>query len=97
GGCAMCLATAPVSPLPKEDFDREHLRLLTDKLSQNVVEMSAANLRFAALIDISLQLSSELKLPRLVDHVCRSARDLIGAKYAVVVVQNSSRTTCDHF
>src|SRR5688572_5511801 len=40
-----------VPPLPTE-FDREHLRLLTDKLSDNARDPKAANARLRALINI---------------------------------------------
>ena len=65
-------------------FDREHLRLVSDKLSQNVAELEAASLRMAALTDLNLQLASEQDPRLLLEKVCRGARNLIGARYAVL-------------
>jgi diguanylate cyclase (GGDEF)-like protein/PAS domain S-box-containing protein len=79
-------ATDPVSKPSPQDFDREHLRLMADKLTENVAELEAANRRRAALIDLNLHLASERDPRTLLDKVCRGARDLIGAKYAVLSV-----------
>ena len=49
------------APLPTE-FDREHLRLLTDKLSEKARDLSTANARLRALINIGLELASETGL-----------------------------------
>ncbi|HEY0957287.1 MAG TPA: response regulator, partial [Roseateles sp.] len=61
-------------------FDREHLRLLTDKLALKVNELEAANQRLSALTDLNLQLASEHDPHLLLDKVCRGARDLLGAR-----------------
>ncbi len=71
-----------------EAFDREHLRLMADKLSQKVDELAATNRRLAALNDINLQLGSELDPRVLLEKVCRAARDLIGARYALLCVRH---------
>ena len=68
----------------KEEFDREHLRVMTDKLSRTVDDLGVANQRFAALTDINLQLASERDPGVLLDGVCPAARELVGAKYAVL-------------
>jgi len=84
------LAHAP-EPVPVPDaqaFDREHLRLMTDKLSVKVAELEAVNRRLDALTDFNLQLASEREPPLLLEKVCKGARDLIGATYAVVCVNN---------
>ncbi|MDB6015058.1 MAG: response regulator receiver modulated sensor-containing diguanylate [Gammaproteobacteria bacterium] len=72
-------------PLAAE-FDRQHLQLVTDKLSQNATELRAANARFAALIELNVQLASERDPRLLLERVCQAARDLLGAKYAVLAV-----------
>lgn len=41
--------TPPPSSLPPEEFDREHLRLLTDKLSEKINELQIANERLSQL------------------------------------------------
>ena len=72
------IARPPTIP---EAFDREHLRLVTDRLSK-------VNLRLEALVQISLHLSSESESGRLLEEFCRSARDLCGAKRAIVVIES---------
>jgi PAS domain S-box-containing protein len=67
-------------------FDREHLRVMTDKLAQKVDELTASNLRLAALTDVNLALASERDPEALLRSVCRDARDLLGARYAVLCV-----------
>ncbi len=80
-------APEPVSLPSAAEFDREHLRLMTDKLTEKAEALVATNGRLAALNDINLQLASELDPHVLLEKVCRSARDLIGAKYAILCVE----------
>ncbi|MES2880003.1 MAG: EAL domain-containing protein [Pseudomonadota bacterium] len=91
------LAHAPERvPSPDtREFDREHLRLMTDKLSSKVLELEAMNRRLGALSDLNLQLASEREPGLLLDKFCRSARDLVGAKYAVVCAngQNGDKSS----
>ncbi|MBI2748418.1 MAG: EAL domain-containing protein [Burkholderiales bacterium] len=74
----------PVAPATAQGFDNEHLRLMTDTLSEKAQELEAANRRLAALTDLNLQLASERSPVVLLEKLCRSARDLIGAQYAVM-------------
>ena len=85
----LALARNP-DPLPApltQAFDREHLRLLTDQLSDKVDKLQYANQRLSALTDLNLQLASERDPHALLDKLCRAARDLIGAGYAVLGVK----------
>jgi PAS domain S-box-containing protein len=77
---------AASKPVERE-FDRDHLRLMTDKLSQKVEELVAANERLAALTEVNLRLASERDPRLLLESVCRSARDLVGARYAVLCMR----------
>ncbi len=86
----------PASPV-QEEFDREHLRLMTDKLSQTATELRKVNLRLTTLIEISLQLALELNPRRLLETFCHSARDLIGARYAAVGVLDGNAQMLGHF
>jgi diguanylate cyclase (GGDEF)-like protein len=72
-----------------EDFDREHLRLMTDKLSEKAHMLQRAKDRLSALTELNLRLASERDPHALLEQVCRGARDLIGAKYAVLCVKNT--------
>ncbi|MFG6460789.1 ATP-binding protein [Roseateles sp. DXS20W] len=80
---------APVAPVADaQQFDREHLRLLTDKLAFKVSELEAANQRLSALTELNLQLASEHDPHVLLDNVCRGAHGLLGARYAVLAVRS---------
>jgi CheY-like chemotaxis protein len=69
-----------------DEFDREHLRLLTNKLSEHADELRAANARLAALTELNVQLASERDPRVLLEKVCQEARNLLGSKYAVLAV-----------
>ncbi len=69
-------------------FDRDHLRLVTDKLSEKAGDLRAANARLRALINIDLELASERDSDRLLDSVCAAARDLFGATYVTLGILN---------
>jgi two-component system, cell cycle sensor histidine kinase and response regulator CckA len=71
------------SPLTTE-FDREHLRLLTDTVSEKTGDLRTANARLRALINIGLELASERDPDRLLQSVCVAARDLFGATYVTL-------------
>ena len=72
-----------VPPLPAA-VDREHLRLITGKLSEKAVDLRAANARLRAMINIGLELASQRDSGRLLQSVCASARDLFGATYVTL-------------
>jgi diguanylate cyclase (GGDEF)-like protein len=79
----------PAKPQPvTPEFDREHLRLMTDKLSEKVEELKRTNQRLTALTEINLRLASERDPHKLVGHVCRAARDLVSAKYGLLCVKD---------
>jgi diguanylate cyclase (GGDEF)-like protein len=70
----------------EEDFTREHLKLLTNKLSEKAIALQAANQRLEALTALNAQLAAEHDPDRLLDRACRAARTLIGAHTAVLAV-----------
>jgi diguanylate cyclase (GGDEF)-like protein len=77
----------PTVGVPAPEFDRQHLRLLTDKLSRQTEQLTSANARLAALTELNLQLASERDLHALLRKVCRGARELLGSRYAVLAVR----------
>jgi diguanylate cyclase len=79
----------PQKPLPGIDFDRQHLHLVSSKLSEKVAELQVAHDRLAALVELNLQLASEHDRTRLLAHACSGARALIGADYCTIAVQQS--------
>ncbi|MDR7333422.1 ATP-binding protein [Roseateles asaccharophilus] len=83
--------TSPAEPVANaQQFDREHLRLLTDKLALKVSELESANRRLSALTELNLQLASEHDPHVMLDKVCRGARELLGARYAVLAVREQA-------
>lgn len=67
-----------------ETFDHEHMRLMTDKLSQKTGYLRTMNARLRALINIGMELASEPDTERLLESVCVAARDLFGATYVTL-------------
>lgn len=82
---------------PASEFDREHLRLLTDKLVTQTDELRHANQRLSALTELNLRLASERDPFAMLDQVCRGARDLLGAKYAVLGVKHKNGHETVHY
>ncbi len=87
----------PSQPVAVGDFDREHLRLVTDKLVAQSNELRHANERLSALTDLNLRLASERDPFALLDQVCRGARDLIGARGAILGVRHKHGEETAHF
>jgi signal transduction histidine kinase/CheY-like chemotaxis protein len=78
-------APAPRAAAPSDDaFDREHVRLLTNKLATKVDELTTVNSRLGALLDLSRRLAAEHDPASLVQTCCDAAREIIGAKYAAI-------------
>ncbi|MCH8537871.1 MAG: EAL domain-containing protein [Alkalimonas sp.] len=79
----------PVASESKE-LDQQHVRLMTDKLKTMADTLGVANQRYAALIDINLQLASERNPERLLDCLCHQGRELIGASMAFLSLATES-------
>jgi two-component system, cell cycle sensor histidine kinase and response regulator CckA len=62
-----------------EDFDREHVRVLTDKVSAQADEVLNLNARLEALIDVTRELNVAHDPWSLVERYTREARKVIGA------------------
>jgi CheY-like chemotaxis protein len=72
-------------PLP-DNFDREHLRLITDKLTERAAALAAFHSRFEALAKFGIEIASTLNPHALLERACADARNLFGAQYAVTAV-----------
>ncbi len=89
----------PEAPLVSAapEFDRAHLRLVTDKLAEKADQLEHANRRLAALIDLSVQLASEREPATLLEKFCRSVRALFGSRLALLSVRDKAEPTALHF
>ena len=90
-------ASPPASAPAAEEFDREHLHLLTDKLSQTADELQRSNERLTAIVELGQQLGSERDPARLLQIFCSEAREIVGARYAVVGISNGGDSQYRHF
>ena len=81
-------AAAPGVTRIDESFDREHLQVITNKLSRKADQLAALNGRLAAVNELNVQLAAERDPATLFKRVCSGARSLLGAKYALVAVRD---------
>jgi len=79
-------STSADSAASTEEVNRDHLRLLTDQLSENAEELRDTNARLRALINIGLDITSSHGSDRLLESVCNAACDLFGATYVTLGV-----------
>jgi PAS domain S-box-containing protein len=92
------LGQPELSPTPTTDeFDREHLRVLTDKLSQQTTELQRTNERLTAIVELGTELGSERDAGRLLQVFCNAAREIVGARFAMVGIPNRSDGSYRHF
>jgi diguanylate cyclase (GGDEF)-like protein len=79
------------------EFDREHIRLVNDKLIERGADLEFANRRLSALTDLNLLLASERDPNLLLDQVCRGARELVGARFSALAVRDLMSGECIRF
>ncbi len=96
---ALGLAVSAVAP-PKEDFDREHVRVLTNKVSLQAEVVQNLSARLEALIDIARELNVAHDPWSLVERYTQGARRVIGAVCASACITDESgralRRFCSH-
>ncbi len=92
------LADSAPSPaqLPDQSFAAEHLRVLTNKLSQTSNSLESTNARLAALVHMNVQLASERDPQVLLDKLCSGARALIGARFAILAATRRAGTDTNY-
>ncbi|HUJ20725.1 MAG TPA: response regulator [Bryobacteraceae bacterium] len=76
---ALGLDAPSAVPASTEDFDREHIRVLTDKVSQQAGEVVGLNARLELLIEAGRELNVAQDASRLVERYCRTACEITGA------------------
>jgi PAS domain S-box-containing protein/diguanylate cyclase (GGDEF)-like protein len=81
----------PAPPWPDSPGgEHEHSRALAETLIRRAEQLEQANRRLSALTDLNLQLASETDPQELLAKVCRGARILLGARFAVLGVSDAT-------
>ncbi|HEX4243314.1 MAG TPA: response regulator [Steroidobacteraceae bacterium] len=83
-------------PLP-DDFDREHLRLVTDKLTERAATLSAFRARFEATAALAGEIGTLPDSEALLERVCSESRRIFGASYAVAAATEGAGRTVSRF
>jgi PAS domain S-box-containing protein len=94
---ALGFATPDVGPPPVEEFDRDHIAVLTDKVSEKTSELRRSNLRLTALMEIGQQLALERDPSRLAQGYCELAREIIGAQCAAIGLLTNDGANVRHW
>jgi len=94
----LAAAAGPAQQSMDTSFDRNHLRLITDKLVEKANALELSHQRLSALTELTLQLASEREPQVMIEKFCHGVRSLFGARCAIVVVHDpasgaDSRTT----
>ncbi len=87
---ALGVAPTTVPAPPVEEFDREHIRVLTDKLSQQAGEVGNLTARLEALIDVGHELNVAQDRSVLLERYCKAAREVIGAVCSAACITDES-------
>jgi PAS domain S-box-containing protein len=74
----------PTPPALPEEFDREHLKLVTNKLFKKVSQLEQVTIRNSEILDIARRLASEENSEQLLRTLCSAARKFTGARFAAV-------------
>jgi PAS domain S-box-containing protein len=83
------VAPAPVPPTPAlDEFRSEHLRLLNMTLAHKAEVVVP---RLNAMIELSVQLASEVEPADLLERFCEGVRKILGARYALVSLVRQAR------
>jgi two-component system, cell cycle sensor histidine kinase and response regulator CckA len=92
------LEAAPLSDRSgTREANRDHLRLLTDELSEKAADLKEANARLRALVNIGLDLASAYGSGRLLQCVCEAACDLFGATYVTLGIVDQDQDSVRRF
>lgn len=72
-----------------QSFDREHRRLLTDSLVEKADALRIANQKLNALFELAQQLKGEHAPDYLLDQYCGVAREVVGARWAALMIDGA--------
>ena len=86
---------APALATP-EEFDREHLQLLTSKLSEKANRLREAHAKLTALMEFGSELARERDPVQLLNRYCSVAREVIGAGWSLVALLGKDRKAVQH-
>jgi PAS domain S-box-containing protein len=86
----------PSPPVAPEEFDREHQRMLTNKLADKTDELRDAHVKLTALMELSTDLAHEREPVELLDRYCSVAREVIGARWTLIVLLDRKQKTIRH-
>jgi two-component system, LuxR family, sensor kinase FixL len=84
------------APAKAEDYDRDHLQLLTNQLSEKANQLRAAHAKLSALIELSIDLAEERDPVQLLNRYCSVAREIIGARWTLVALLETDRKAVQH-
>jgi two-component system sensor kinase FixL len=86
----------PPAPSRPEEFEREHLELLTNKLAKKTDQLHDVHGKLTALIELSTDLATERDPVRLLNRYCSVAREVIGAAWTLVALLERDRKAVQH-
>lgn len=79
-----------------EEFDREHQRLVTNKLAEKTDQLRDVNTKLTALIELSTELADERDPVELLNRYCSVAREVVGARWTLIVLLEPNRKTVQY-
>jgi signal transduction histidine kinase/CheY-like chemotaxis protein len=77
-----------------DQFERQHSRLLSDRLCHTASSLRAVNARLMAVLEIGQQLAAERDGERLIRRLCPAARQILGCAYAGAVTFDCGAVKC---
>ncbi|MDX6447123.1 MAG: two-component system, cell cycle sensor histidine kinase and response regulator CckA [Blastocatellia bacterium] len=86
----------PPTPVQPKEFDRAHQQLLTNKLADKTNQLRDAHGKLTALMEFSTDLANERDPVELLDRYCSVAREVIGARWTLVVLLDRTQKTVRH-
>jgi PAS domain S-box-containing protein len=89
-------APVPQPPAQAEEFDREHVQILTDTLAEKAAQLRDANGKLTALIELSTDLSTERDPVKLLDRYCSVVREVVGARWTLMALLERDRKAIQH-